>query len=164
MNKAETVETFYYNFHKKYRKCAVFSIIEDKIRFYFSKERDIEYYKSHIELLKSQMKEFTPFIDSTMPCNDDEKLTAERKCNEISSQILDIIRTVNFIEREIFDLKNQIEALPEREQKMLRMRYSQGKSLRQIGYELYLTEARVSQLRITTINKLANIIMQKKPL
>jgi DNA-directed RNA polymerase specialized sigma subunit len=151
MKKSEYVNPF--------KKCDTFDVIENKLKVYYSNVRVIENHKSRIELLKAQMREFTPFIDGKYNCSDEERLTAEKKCNEISSQILELIRVVNYLEREVFDIKKHIEELAEREQEFLLMRYLSGKSNRAIGYYMFLTEARISQMRVEIINKLHDKIV-----
>jgi hypothetical protein len=68
-------------------------------------------------MLKKQMDSYKPYVDGEISCSKEEKETATVKSNEISKQILEIIRVINYIERETNEIKELIDKIDERAKK-----------------------------------------------
>jgi RNA polymerase sigma factor (sigma-70 family) len=141
-----------------FKKCDMFDVIENKIIMYFTTLRILKRYENQLEMLKKHIEKYDRIIESDKFYNNKVNADLEEKCKTLTQQQLELYQNIDFLERENFMMKQLIEELPEREQVLLYMRYFEGKSQRAIGNVIYLSEPRVSQLRIQTINKLCSKI------
>jgi DNA-directed RNA polymerase specialized sigma subunit len=148
-----------YNQAGRFAKCPTFDLIQYKIRSYYNSLHIIATNKRRIDMLKEQMDSYKPYIDGEIPCGEEEIETAIAKSNEISKQILDIIRVINYIERETIEIKEIIDTSDEKAKQLLELRYLHNKSYRSIGFNMFLSESRIGQLHIEIINKLADKII-----